>query len=472
MKIYKRRGITIILDNKCDQFKKIVEEREKYRACCQEIFNKIRQLMISGQLEKRLYGSFCDICIVQDSQAYYDNINDIVSKDDIQYGNFQGVLNTVTTAKLVKGMFGETFEKYGFAEKGISNYKRSIVKHALDRIDGFLTRNKKSKKVKKNGGLPHVNFQGKVIHIAEGLNYNQEEKTLTIPYSGGKLTVPVYDYIGKGMVKKNFGGNFIFKYDKNKNIYAIVVKAAIEIFSEPMYEPVGFIGFDINETPTDWIVYSDGTKTMRPPEMSVKIKENRTLNYEISNTNKKAEITLQDGTVTVLRSRERRKRRLKQREVLKAIQRMTRPFAEEVINKAIQSRMGIAIDKINPGASGGGEFGQYISEYIISMCEDKNIPFYVCPSAYTSRRCVCGNEDKKNRKGDIFKCVECGYEANSHVHAAQNMVRIAEELYDNETMYFGSKSKSINQLMRTSNDLWKRYNGEPLKRPEEEELED
>lgn len=471
MKIYKRRGVTIILDNKCDEFKKIIEEKEKYRACCQEVFNKIRQLMISGQLEKRLYGSFCDICIVQDSEVYIENINDIVTKDEMVRGNFAGILNTVTTAKLVKGMFKETFEKYGFVDKGISNYKRSIVKHALDRIDGFLTRNKKSKKVKKNGGLPHVNFHGKVIHIAEGLNYNDEEKTLSIPYSGGKLTIPVHRYIGKGMVKKNFGGNFIFKYDKNKNIYAIVVKAAIEIFSEPIYDPVGFIGFDINETPTDWIVYNDGSKTARPPEMSAKIRENRILNYEISNTNKKAEIKLQDGTVRVLRTKERRKRRLKQQDVLKDIQKMTRPFAEDVVNKAIKSNMGIAIDKINPGANSNGEFGQYISEYIISLCEDKNVPFYVCPSAYTSRRCVCGNEDKKNRNGDNFKCVECGYEQNSHVHAAQNMVRIAEDLYEKETMYFGSKSKSVNHLMKTSDDLWKRYNGERLKRPEEE-LED
>jgi transposase len=280
-----------------------------------------------------------------------------------------------------------------------------------------------------------------------------------MPYSGGKLVIPVHRYIGKGLTGKNFGGNFIFKYDKDKNIYAIVVKAAIDIFSDPIYTPDGFLGFDINETPTDWIVYSDGTKVQRPGEMSAKIKENRILNYEISNTNKQAEIKLQDGTVKVLRTKERRKRRLQQREVLKEIQKLTKPFAEEVVNRAIAEKKGIAIDKINPGASGSGEFGQYISNYIIQLCEDKNIPFFVCPSAYTSRRCICGNEDKKNRSGDNFKCVECGYTSNSHVHAAQNMVRIAEDFYRHGAMYCCTKAKNVNQFKRESDILWNRYEG-------------
>ena len=44
-------------------------------------------------------------------------------------------------------------------------------------------------------------------------------------------------------------------------------------------------------------------------------------------------------------------------------------------------------------------------------------------SAYTSKQChICGCIDDNNRKcQEVFKCVECGYEANADINAAENI---------------------------------------------------
>ena len=69
MKIYKRRLVSIIVSNKCEQFEAYKREHEKYIKCGQEIVNLIRKLMISGQIKKRVYGRN-DLCVVKNTPLY------------------------------------------------------------------------------------------------------------------------------------------------------------------------------------------------------------------------------------------------------------------------------------------------------------------------------------------------------------------------------------------------------------------
>lgn len=454
MKVYRRRLASIILNNKCDAFKLLSEEDKKYRSCCQDIANRIRSLMMNDQLLKRVFGRN-ELCVVKDSNLY----NSL--KDHIEEKEHRGeVLFVITRAKLVQTLFKDIFDKYGFVEKGIANYKRSIVEHTINRFNGFKTRNKKGKKVK-NGGVAYICFKKDVIHISEGLKYDKEKQQVTIPYSGGKLTIPIYRYIAKGEVAKNFGANIMFKYDKKNRVYAIVVRPSIEFFEEPAYLPDGFLGFDINESKDYWITMSDGKQIARPQEMTDLMDQKKILNYEISNTNKQAKIKLQDGTVTVLRTKERRKRRQQLEPILKKIKNIAIPYAKQVIDKAISENKGLAIDKINPGAGGSGEFGQVVSDIIIQMCEDNAIPFYVIPSPYTSMTCSkCGSIDKQNRNGHKFSCINCNHSDNSHCNAANNMVVAAEKLYTEGAMFMTCErnAKSLKMFKMKSDKMWDKYN--------------
>lgn len=451
MKVYKKRGASLVVNNKCDRFKTLIEEQKVYKAACQDIFNITRNLMLSNKLLKRTFGSFCDLCLVKDTDLYQKLIEFVVEKKELdRKTGKETILYTITSANLVKTLFKDVFKKYNFEEDGIANYKRTIVKHSIDRIDGYLTRNKKKKSIKM-GKMPHITFKGRVIHIGEGCNYSKETGILTMPYSKGKLSIPIYAYYGKAMVSKNFGGNIVFKYDQKGNIYTAVIKAAVDIIDDTSYLPSGFIGFDINQEAKFWICFDNGTTITRPQEMTDLIKENKILNKEISNDDKQSKVVLQDGTILEhgLNSKQRRKYRIKQKHVYDSIKKMTKIFANAIVDRAIEEGKGIAIDKINPGAS-NAEFGQYISNYIIGICEDKKIPFYVCPSAYSSRRCICGNVDKQNRnkKTNEFKCISCGYYTpNSHIHAAENMRRAAEELYRNNCMFSSSQASTIERTI-------------------------
>lgn len=55
----------------------------------------------------------------------------------------------------------------------------------------------------------------------------------------------------------------------------------------------------------------------------------------------------------------------------------------------------------------------YVLRRIRELCEVAGVQLYIVPSAYTSRTCPeCGCQDKMNRNGEHFKCLQCGYEAD------------------------------------------------------------
>lgn len=56
-------------------------------------------------------------------------------------------------------------------------------------------------------------------------------------------------------------------------------------------------------------------------------------------------------------------------------------------------------------------------------CEDNRVAYrQVCPR-YTSQTCSsCGHLDRRNRNGELFRCLSCGYEANADVQASRNIL--------------------------------------------------
>jgi len=56
-------------------------------------------------------------------------------------------------------------------------------------------------------------------------------------------------------------------------------------------------------------------------------------------------------------------------------------------------------------------------------CEDNRVSFRSVGSCYTSQKCSkCGFTDRRNRKGEIFRCLNCGYEANADIQASRNIL--------------------------------------------------
>ena len=63
-----------------------------------------------------------------------------------------------------------------------------------------------------------------------------------------------------------------------------------------------------------------------------------------------------------------------------------------------------------------------VNERLTQLCEEQGIRIERKNPWKTSQRCfVCGNIDRKNRKGEKFLCLECGYETNADYNASKNL---------------------------------------------------
>ena len=64
----------------------------------------------------------------------------------------------------------------------------------------------------------------------------------------------------------------------------------------------------------------------------------------------------------------------------------------------------------------------YVVELLVRHCEERGVRLERKHPAYTSQYChLCNRWDRRNRSGDRFKCVHCGYTAHADFNAAYNL---------------------------------------------------
>jgi len=63
-----------------------------------------------------------------------------------------------------------------------------------------------------------------------------------------------------------------------------------------------------------------------------------------------------------------------------------------------------------------------VGKRLRQICEEKGIRISLKSPWKTSQRCsVCGNIDRRNRRGERFLCLSCGYETNADHNASRNL---------------------------------------------------
>jgi len=79
---------------------------------------------------------------------------------------------------------------------------------------------------------------------------------------------------------------------------------------------------------------------------------------------------------------------------------------------------------------GRAEFRRALESY----AEQYEFEFTEVKAAYSSQTCnLCGYVDKRNRRGDVFKCLHCGHRAHADIHASRNhAARLQEHLGGSE----------------------------------------
>jgi len=63
-----------------------------------------------------------------------------------------------------------------------------------------------------------------------------------------------------------------------------------------------------------------------------------------------------------------------------------------------------------------------VGKRLKQLCEEKGIHISLKSPWKTSQRCsVCGNIDRRNRRGERFLCLRCDYGTNADYNASRNL---------------------------------------------------
>lgn len=94
-----------------------------------------------------------------------------------------------------------------------------------------------------------------------------------------------------------------------------------------------------------------------------------------------------------------------------------------------------------------------IFEALKLKCEELGVQVIRVQNAYTSRRChACGWTEKRNRKGETFKCCKCGHSANADINAAKNIaLNLSIERRPNLDQFYWSAQELIVPAARKVN---------------------
>ena len=128
--------------------------------------------------------------------------------------------------------------------------------------------------------------------------------------------------------------------------------------------------------------------------------------------------------------------RQKQRNLVKRIHtqinRVCISIAQEIIDYTISKNGLLAIDNIKAGNQKSSFGYEHIQKELITLAENKGVPFYVVEPQYTSQRCTeCGCITEANRKDtNNLECVKCGHTTDAQVNGAKNVRYYAAKLYE------------------------------------------
>ncbi len=270
--------------------------------------------------------------------------------------------------------------------------------------------------------------------------------------------------------KMTFGGNLTY-HPKTKS-YCFV--AAIDVEFNQKYKSRKYLGFDLNKTPEHWIVFSDKSIIPMPEAIKKKVQsielvvDNLALKskkiserthehthketgeiFNVQQRSKKTTVFRQDGSKVNKEIFPKDNVPKSRRSVRKAWKKLHRQLesqvaivAQEIVNKTEKSKSVLCIDSVKGGQQTGTYAQDYLIPELIKLCQNKGIPYYVIPCAYTSRTCnKCGHQEKDNRKTtEHFECLKCGHKDISHINAAKNIRDAGEKLHKKKLPY-GDYSK-------------------------------
>jgi transposase len=304
-------------------------------------------------------------------------------------------------------------DKYPVVEKK-KGIERQLVGYVLERFAGYFKRNKDWKETIQKK-IPRITFKNKSLYNKDrNVEINKEKKEILFHTVFGDYKIPYSlsiksDHLDSG----NFGGNLIVKQK------CFVV--AVDVPFVQQYTPEKVLGFDINKSLNNWIVFNSGDVIPAPDVVADYIEKIRKLNKTIDNGKKEG---LKSSQRRCLRKQIINKHGQLHAEIKKV--------CEKIVEVVKNQKALLCIDMVKTGQN-MGTFGQdKIIPELQTLCENQGIPFIAVPCKNTSRRCSsCGYVHKDNRKTtDEFECLKCGHDELSHLNAAKNISFLGNKMFE------------------------------------------
>ena len=343
------------------------------------------------------------------SEIVAGKVVDIFAQGQEQYVTMD--YSTEESGGLTRARYRDTvqfiLDKYPIKEKKKS-LERNLVGYVLERFAGYFKRNSKGK-------VPTITFKNKSLYNKDrNVEIDKENKELIFHTAFGDYKVPYKlsiksDYLESG----KFGGNLIVKQK------CFVV--AVDVPFVQQYTPEKVLGFDINKSLHNWIVFNTGDVIAAPNAVSELIDKIRKLNKTIDNGKKEG-----------LKSSQRRSLRKQIINKHSQLHVEIKKVCEKIVEVAKKQKSLLCIDMVKTGQN-MGTFGQdKIIPELQTLCENQGVPFIAVPCRNTSRRCSsCGYVHKDNRKTtDEFKCLKCGHDELSHLNAAKNIAFLGNKMFE------------------------------------------
>jgi len=225
----------------------------------------------------------------------------------------------------------------------------------------------------------------------------------------------------KGKLVTHFGGYFAKKKDK------WIWKPAITVPYE-LYKPLDVVGTDFNKIDGKyWLTFSKPVPfngvldeiILCPRDLQKRIK----LYNQLSSEKNAKEDSKQKGKMKYVYDRRVRKRiQEKMNKLEKKILKRLYPILKEVVLYIKDKQWLLSIDEMATGTIGANVGQDWIRKIFIELCENLCVPYFLPPTAYTSKTCpICYhiNKEKDDKEKDIDVCKACGHKFITHKVAAE-----------------------------------------------------
>lgn len=288
--------------------------------------------------------------------------------------------------------------------------KRQIIRPVLERYKSYLLRNKR---------LPNysIAIKQKDLAVYDGCVFlDKHDRKLEFRFHPVKDKDPVsvpYEYAGTMGKYENYlsdkpGGQLNFR--ANRAFYT--ARATIPVTWK--YQPKDFVGFDCNKSKETFLTWSKPI-IFFGDELKVLKKTHSKLERVFSIEKSLKELNGIENKKSKIRRKIKLKHKYHEKEYVLIV--------KEILDYFESNNFGIIIDMLSCGAR-TGTFGQdKLCSLLVRECENRGIPYILCPTPYTTRLCnVCGHlHGKIELSVRKFDCQGCGIELNRDDNAAKNI---------------------------------------------------